>query len=65
MIPHGGGVPEAHGAHGAPSASGLKIYPHGGVLEAHRPRALKYTPMGGPRGQSAKAHASNDLETIL
>ena len=25
----------------------LEIYPHGGVLEAHRPRALKYTPTGG------------------
>ena len=64
-----GGVPEAHGAHGAPSASGPEIYPHGGVLEAHRPRALKYTPTGGsPRpigpGPSAKAHRPRPMEPM-
>ena len=61
MIPPWG-VPEAHGAHGAPSASGPEIYPHGGVLEArvleawvletHRP-----WPIG--HGPSAPAHGAH------
>merc|ERR1711953_1410911 len=64
-----GVVPEAHGAHGAPSASGPEIYPHGGVLEAHRPRALKYTPTGGSsrpigQGPSAKAHRPRPMEPM-
>ena len=54
------GVPEAHGAHGAPSASGPEIYPMG----PHWPRALEYTPTGrslrpiGP-GPSALAHGAH------
>ena len=61
------GVPEAHGAHGAPSASGPEIYPHGapsasgpgihphgGVLEAHRP-----WPIGlGPSAPAYGAHGA-------
>ena len=56
LYPHGGG-PEAHGAHGAPSASGPEIYPHGGSSRpigqgpsamAHRPRPME--PMGPHMG---------------
>merc|ERR1712004_14191 len=48
MIPHGG-VPEAHGAHGVPSASGPEVHPHGG---SSRPGSSR--PIG--LGPSALAH---------
>merc|ERR1712004_701353 len=48
MIPHGG-VPEAHGAHGVPSASGPEVHPHGG---SSRPGSSR--PIG--LGPSAMAH---------